>query len=586
MLTDTNVPITLVDDTEKLGRFLTWLGQSRSCLAVDTETEGLEFWKCGVRLVQVGDTGAGWAFPWERWAGPALAAISEYDGPIVMHNAKFDTVMIEHHTKDATPVPRGQLHDTMVMGHLVAPHMPKALKALCVQHIGGYASTLQQALDVAMTKNKWTWATVPIDFPMYWGYACIDTVLTARLFDVLHPQVESSYRDVYELEMAVVDIIGRMERRGAPIDLVYCAQARDRLGEYVETATRWCVDTYGFRPGSNKAVTSQLLADGVELVKRTKTGQWALDDEVLEGLENSGNPLATTVRAVRKATKIKSTYFDNFISMHDNHVLHPSINQLGARTGRMSVNSPALQTLPRGPMVRDAFVASTADHSLVMADSDQIEMRLLAHFCQDPGLIAAINEGDLHTNTARRVYGDPTIGKKDPRRQTAKNAAFAKVYMAGVEKFAITAGIPVTEARAFLNGYDQQFPHVKAFQKQVDAVAQQRFALEGEAYVVAPSGRRHVADNMREAYKLVNYLIQGTAADVLKQQLRNLDLAGMGPYMTLPVHDEVVFDIPTEHVDEAIPIISQAMNITEGWAVPITAGVDGPYYRWGDKYRE
>jgi len=581
---DTDVPITFVDDTHKLGQFLTWLNERRTCLAVDTETEGLEFWKCGVRLIQVGDARTGWAFPWPHWAGPALAAISAYDGPIVMHNAKFDTVMIEHHAPSFT-VPRAQLHDTMIMGHLVSPHTSKALKSLCTQHMGAYASSLQRALDEAMAKNRWTWATVPIEFPMYWGYGCIDTVLTARLYDILHPQVQSSYEDLYELEMATMHIVASMEKRGARVDLAYCARARDQLGEFIESATQWCLDTYGFRPGSNREVTRQLLADGVTLTKRTKSGDWALDDDVLSGLELQGNVLATTVRGVRKATKVKSTYFDNFITLHDNEVLHPSINQLGARTGRMSVNSPALQTLPRGPMVRDAFIASD-DNVLVMADSDQIEMRLLAHFCRDEGLITAINSGDLHTDTARRVYGDMSIGKKDPRRQTAKNAAFAKVYMAGVDKFAATAGVSIEEARTFLSEYDRQFPGVKAFQKHVDAVAQQRFIEERQAYVTAPTGRKHVADDVRTAYKLVNYLIQGTAADVLKMQLRNLDLAGLGPYMTLPVHDEVVFDIPRSEVSELIPVISQAMNITEGWAVPITAGVDGPYERWGDKYRE
>lgn len=574
--------ITLVNTLPLLQDFLTWLAQPRSVLAIDTETEGLEFWKDDVRLIQVGDATAGWAFPWPHWSGPALEALKTYDGKIVMHNAKFDVTMIEEHLPGYV-VPRRQLHDTMLMGHILAPHEPKGLKPMCMKYLGSYASTLQRALDDAMHTNKWTWATVPVDFPMYWGYACVDTILTARLFDIVWPQIVTTYEQVYALEMATMDIVMSMERKGARVDLAYCAQKQAELGAYIEQGTQWCKDTYGFGPGSNKAVTAQLIADGVPLYKRTKTGQWALDDEVLEDLEQQSNPLATIVRGVRKATKIRSTYFDNFISMHHNELLHPSINQLGARTGRMSVQNPALQTLPRGRIVRDAFIPREGN-VLVMADSDQIEMRLLAHFSRDPGLIEAILAGDLHTETARRVYGDASIGKKDPRRQTAKNAAFAKVYMAGVEKFALTAGISVEEARTFLTQYDVQFPGVRAFQQLVDRTAQERYRTEGEAYVTAPSGRRHIADDIRTAYKLVNYLIQGTAADVLKEQLVNLHMAGMGEYMILPVHDEVVFDIPREDAADALVTISRAMNIEDKWAVPITAGVDGPFDRWGEKY--
>lgn len=574
--------ITLVNTLPLLQDFLAWLGEDRTVLAIDTETEGLNFWEHKVRLIQVGDARAGWAFPWPTWSGPALEALRTYTGDIVMHNAKFDVTMIEEWLPGCK-VPRARLHDTMLMGHILAPHEHKGLKAMCMRYMGSYASTLQRALDDAMSTNKWTWATVPLEFPMYWGYACVDTILTARLFDIVYPQIRATYNDVYTLEMATMFIVMSMERKGARIDLAYCAQKQAELGAYVEQGTQWCKDTYGFGPGSNKAVTAQLVADGVPLYKRTKGGQLALDDEVLEELENQENQLARIVRGVRKATKIRSTYFDNFLLLHHQELLHPSINQVGARTGRMSVQNPALQTLPRGRVVRDAFI-SRPGNVLVMADSDQIEMRLLAHFSQDRGLIDAIMAGDLHTETARRVYGDQTIGKKDPRRQTAKNAAFAKVYMAGVEKFALTAGISVDEARTFLQQYDVQFPGVRTFQQVVDRVAQERFRNEGEAYVVAPSGRRHIADNAHMAYKLVNYLIQGTAADVLKEQLINLDMSGMGEFMVLPVHDEVVFDIPREDVDDAMRIISDAMNIKDKWVVPITAGVDGPFERWGEKY--
>lgn len=570
--------LTFVDDNEKLMEFLRWLGTTRVVLTVDTETEGLDWWKDKTRLLQVADEEAGWAFPWPMWSGPALSELQTYDGPVVMHNAAFDVTAIEHW--GGPKIRWSNLHDTIVMSHLLDPDKPRGLKPACVRHLGGYASTLEHQLKKVMDTNKWTWATIPIHVPAYWGYGCVDAVLTARLYALLAPQVESNYRYVYDLEMATERIAMNMQRKGCRIDIAYCAAKHAELASYVAETKAWARDKWEINIGSNAQVADVLLKDGVQLTERTKTGAWKLDSEVLEVIDH---PLAEAALTVRKAAKISSTYFENFLALRDGDLLHPSINTLGARTARMSVPRPALQTNPRGTVVRDAFIPREG-HRLLLADSDQIEMRLLAHFCRDPNLIDAILSGDLHTETARRVYRDPTITKKDPRRDTSKNAAFAKVYAAGVEQFARTAGITIPEAVEFLQDYDATFPGVRAFQRAVDRVARERADEDGQTYVLEPSGRRHPCD-VKQAYKLINYLIQGTAATTLKEQMVACDMAGLGEYMTLPIHDELMFDVPTELCGDVARTIEQAMTVRDRFVVPITVGVDGPYERWGDKYR-
>ena len=297
---------------------------------------------------------------------------------------------------------------------------------------------------------------------------------------------------------------------------------------------------------------------------------------------NEGQTLAYQVYARRKSEKIRSTYLDTFLEYVDeNGFVHPRINQLGARTGRMSMERPALQTLPRGRVVRDCFIPREG-HGLISADFDGVEMRILAHFAQDKNFIDAMNSGDIHLATARRVYQDDTIDKKDPRRQVAKSVGFAKIYGAGSDKIALTAGITAEGARDFLANYDTMFPGVKDFQAHVGKIVEQRKRDEGQAYVKTPIGRLQLSDKDRD-YALVNSLIQGMAADVFKEALVRLDESDAGQYLMLPVHDEIIADVPMQDMEEIKDVIVKAMS-DDRWAVPLTVGIDGPLERWGEKY--
>lgn len=568
--------VNLVESYREATDFLHWLGERRPILAIDTETGGLDWWRDDLRLVQFGDGETSYALPFHLWGGIALEAISDYVGPIVMHNAKFDTRYLE---VNGAQFQAPAIEDTRIMAHLVDPSKPTHLKGLADDWLGANSSQWQADLKKAMTVNRWTWATVPTTLPAYWEYACVDTILTARLYAKLAPRLTGRLIEVYELEIAVQQIIDKMERKGVMLDRDYCRQQRHVLDLYIEQAEKYCVETYGFTTSKNASVVAQLQRDGVVLTKQTAGGNtWSVDESVLSQLTH---PLAQLVLGVRKAGKYANAYFGNYLDMADGDLLHPDVNTLGARTGRMSISRPALQQIPRAALLRNAFVPREGNR-LVSVDYDQIEMRLFTHYCQDAGLIKAFGrDGDFFLNAASYIYNTRIEDKKDPRRQLTKNASYAKIYGAGPRKFAITAGVTEPEARAFLGSYDAAFPGVSAFQKNLDSLAKQRLLDEGSAYVNTPLGRREPCED-GDTYKLVNYLVQGAAADVYKQALVELDKYGMTQYLVLPVHDEGVFDVPLRDSEEAGILIAGIMR-REDFTVPLTTSAE-VLERWGDKY--
>jgi DNA polymerase-1 len=588
-----NPNLEIVNSVESAEKFMSWLGERRTVLGFDTETSGLDPNIDVLRLVQFGDLGTGWAIPWNQWGGVALEAISKYtDKPMVGHNSKFDVRFIEHHGN--IRMPRENIHDTRLMCHLINPAGSTALKSNASRLVDSTAAYASKQLDAVMSEQHWTWASVPVDFQLYWCYGALDTVLTAHLFDKLHPIVETTYKAVYDLEQAVQWVLTDMEARGSRIDLTYTREKSSQLASFADSVADWCKVTYGISPGSNKQVTEQLLELGVDLGRRTATGGYSFDESTIEeilGCEfedadpttfGAGQMLAYQVLARRKSEKIRSTYLDPFLDYADaDGFVHPRMNQVGARTGRMSMEHPALQTLPRGRVVRDCFIPRDGN-GLISADFDGIEMRCLAHYAQDKNLIDAINSGDIHLATARRVYGDDTIEKSDVRRQIAKSVGFAKIYGAGPEKIAWTAGIPLDNAKAFLTQYDAMFPGVRVFQSTVNKVVKMRKETEGIAYVNTPIGRLEIAPDDRD-YALVNALIQGLAADIFKEALVRLDNSEVGEFLTLPVHDEVIIDAPLENIEEIKRITVKVMS-DDRWAVPLTVSADGPLDRWGAKY--
>lgn len=594
-----NVKLHLVDSVDDAMELMQWLSTTTR-IAVDTETSGLDPERDHVRLVQVGDAVHGWTIPWQRWGGVFVDIVRRYQGEWVAHNMKFDVAMLAVDCDVQLPVAR--IDDTRIMAHVLHPDHSTALKSLAAQYVDKTAAHLSKQLDEALgLRTGWTWATVPVDYGPYWQYAALDTVLTARLDERLRPEVLRDAPHAYDLERGVTWVAYDMERLGPRIDREYARTQLARFDAFVDQADAWCRANYGVPPGSNVAVVERLKADGIEFSKRTRSGnEYALDKEVLSGINH---PLAEMVLARRQVQKVASTYLHNFLTLaDDDDVLHPRINTLGlkpnqaesyrggmgVRTGRMSMDNPNLQNLNRpsegpspGNVVRDCII-SREGHTLLMIDFDQIEARMFAHMANDPGLIAAFNEGDFFTNVAREIFDDPTITKKDPRRQPTKNGVYARYYGAGTERFAVTAGIPIEAAAAFNQRFDQLYPGARAFMNLVQRVGRERYEAEGVAYVRSPlTNRRHTAEPGRE-YVLTNYLIQGTAAEVLKMKMLEMSATGLGDFMILPVHDEIMLDVPDDQLAEVIHIARGVMNDDRLFRVPLTAS-PSVGKRWGQK---
>lgn len=572
-----------VDSVASAGELLTWLGERRhGAIAFDVETTGLHWWRDKIRLAQLGDERVGWSVPWEQWGGVFAEAMGRYTGPLVGHNMTFDWHNLREHGVDLS---RHRIGDTQALAHLVNP-LKVGLKDVASREFGDWASWWEDRLKHVFRSQGWDWATVPVDHPAYLEYGAADCVLTARLDSRLGRIVrDQGWWDLYELELASEAILADMEVRGVRVDRTYASMRSRQMGEEALGCRKRLADEWGLSdPGSSRQLIAALLANGVVLTERTDKGtQFKVDAAVLKSLR--GHPLADLILKMRRAEKWKAAYFDKVLDLLDldGDILHPSFKSLGARTARMACSNPPMQQIPRGADVRDCFVARP-DHRLVLADMDQIEMRLMVHFANPPALRAAMERGDdLHALVAAMAFGVP-IGDVDAgQRQVAKSASYAKIYGASSARFAQTVGLPPQIGADFYERYDNLIPEVARFQEDVIRLGRRRAMTEGVGYVVTPLGRRLPCDRGRE-FALVNYVIQGCAADVFKRSLIALDRAGWSRHLVLVVHDEVILDVPDELVGAAQEEVPRLIGDHTSFSVPLTAGV-AVFDRWGDKAR-
>jgi DNA polymerase-1 len=600
-----DIRLELIDSAEQAARFISWLSERRplNAIAIDTETgelpgnprdHALSPWHGKLRLVQVGDGQTGWSIPWDEWSGVFYEAMDKFDGPIVCHNIAFEARWFEIQSRWDMPWERA--HDTMIMAHLIDPLGSGALKRLTSQYVDPQAAALQSQLDEGLVKNGWTWGTVPINYQPYWAYGALDTVLTMKLFEQFWEKCGPGqpYSRAYELEMNTRRIVTRMELNGARLDLDYSKRKYQELVDYTEQVKDWAKTTYsGLSITSNIQLVRQFEALGAVITETTPSGAKSASADQLKMLVRDGNAevkqLAETVLKQRKADKLANTYFSNFINDNVNGFVHPSVKTLGARTGRMSIQNPALQTLPKGDdTVRRAFLPKDDDHVIVTSDLDQVEFRMFATLSKDVNLINLFNMADAtgsdpFTEIGREVYADPAMQKSDKRRGLIKGVVYGRLYGAGVAKQALTAGVPEEQMRAVSNAFDDRYPGMALFQKQVEDIGMRRLRETGQGYVNTWTGRRLPCDEDR-VYTLTNYLIQGGAAEVFKSNLVKLDQADLTELLIVPVHDEIVLNAPRESAAEIQQIVRECMTTREGWAVPLTADVDGPLENWGAKY--
>src|SRR5262245_12586751 len=577
-----------------------WLSE-QPIVGLDIDGTGLDGQRDLVRLVQFGDHQTGWVVPMNRWSGVVEDAVARYRGLYVGHGLPgYDCPMLRRAGIVIDPM---RVHDTRLQAHVLSSTGSLALKKLAQQYIDPNANVGQRQLEDAMKSSGWTWATIPIDYEPYWIYAGLDPVLAFRLNEIQLPRVLADAPRSYDLELAASWVCERMERNAVAVDRDYCGATNERLRDFITQVNEWCRQYYNLSPGSDVAVADALVADGVPLHKRTdKTKRFSVDKDVLT--EFAEHPLAQAVLRRRQALKLASTYFENYLRFSEyDGFIHPSINTVGGtsknpfepggergvRTSRMSCDSPNMQNVPihtqDATLVRNAFI-SREGGVWIKCDFDQIEMRILAHEARDDEMIRAFKDvaltGDFFVNMARRIFADDTIVKSDPRRQPVKNAGYAKIYGAGIEQFARTAGMTdLAQAAAFLERFDQLYPGVRRWQREIEHEAKRTLAAEGVPYVRSRLTNRRLTADRHKTYALANYRIQGEAAELLKMKMVECAHAGLIDYMTLPVHDEVDLDVPKELYGDVVATLRDVMNDDSILDVPVTASISAGY-RWGE----
>lgn len=590
------VQLTIVDSMEEVGRLMSWLGERRHVLAFDLETDGLDPYASGarIRLAQIGDENHGWTIPFERWGGVFLEAMRKYDRDICGHNAaSFDIAYLEALCPGEWKTPWHRFRDTLTAAQIDDPSRRNALKSLATSLIDKRAGIAAEMLSTIMKQGGYTWDTIPLETPAYGLYGAMDCVLSAKIDRKL--DVHNRFPEAFDLEMAARRVYTNAEIKGIRIDVEYCEKKFTELSDYVERAKLWGKKTYNRNLTSPGQLVSLFESLGGEITERTKKGAPSVNKTQIAAFKAYGNSdvrqLATLVSDLRKADKLASTYFKNYVNKNYDGIIHGNFRSIGARTLRSSSANPNWQNLPRGDrVVRDAVIPRDEDHCLISSDSDQIELRLFAMRSNDKGLIDAFRIAeetgeDFFTTIGKEIYRDPNFSKKDQRRNYTKATIYSSLYGAQLPKIALTAGISEAEMGPIVKRIHDTYPGIERYMNELIALGERRRREEGRGYITTPLGTKIYSDNGSE-YTLCNFSLQSEAAIRLKQAIVSLDNAGYGEYIIAGIHDEVLFDIPKEGVEEAMKEISELMTHRDGFEVPLTASAEGPFETWGQKYSD
>ncbi len=404
-----------------------------------------------------------------------------------------------------------------------------------------------------------------------------------RLVEKLREELEQ--RDELDLfstyELPLVPVLARMEHAGIGVDRPYLESMGADLRAQLARLETTLHDLAGAPFNVNS--TDQLrviLFEQLELpvIKKTSTGKPSTDASVLKKLNH---PLVTALLEYRELEKLRSTYVDGYLPLvHGDGRIRTRFNQMAATTGRLSSDSPNLQNIPvrseTGMTIRKAFIAGKENEFLV-ADYSQIELRVLAHMSGDPFLIDAFRDDlDIHTATAARVWGVETDDVSSEQRRTAKMINFGLLY--GMEAFGLAdrLGIGRDEAKEHIDAYFSQFNHVQEFMKSVVTLAR------NQGYTTTLFGRRRYlpelkSDNFRIRQMgermALNAPVQGTAADIIKKAMIELDQAlrdeGMATTLLLQIHDELILEVPEDEKVVAEKLVVEIMEGVTGLDVPL-----------------
>ncbi len=510
----------------------------------------------------------------------------------VGHNLKYDQHVLDNHGINLCGIAFDTMLESYVLDSTATRHN---MDALATQYLN-YETT--QYTDIAGKGVKQLrFDEVPIILAA--PYAAEDADITLRLHETLWQQLErqEGLKALFnEVELPLLSVLSRIERNGVLIDARLLEQQSQAIATQLKTIEEeaYSLADEPFNMASPKQI-QHILFEKMALPIKSKTpkGQPSTAELVLQELAQD-YPMPKLILEHRSLAKLKSTYTDKLPKQIDHKTgrVHTSYNQAVAVTGRLSSTDPNLQNIPirteRGRKVRQAFIAPEGK-KIVAADYSQIELRIMAHLSEDKGLLNAFEQGlDVHKSTAAEVFGVALEAVSQDQRRSAKAINFGLIY--GMSAFGLAKQLDIgrKDAQRYINLYFERYPGVKAYMDRMQALAKE------QGYVETVFGRRlYIADiNSRNAQRrqyaertAINAPMQGSAADIIKRAMIKMDQwlmaeaiegqAYQGIKMTMQVHDELVFEVPENQLDNALEKIILIMEDAADLKVPliVEAGV-------------
>ena len=587
------VKTTIVDTPEKLQDLAKVLSGAEQ-IAFDTETNDTDPMRASLVGISLAvDSEHGYYIPLGHQQGEQLPVVEVFkalagamrDKNIgkVGHNLKFDYLVLKRAGLTVEPL----TFDTMVAEWLINPASRNlGLKNLAWVRLGYEMTRIEELIGKG--RGQKTMDQVPIAEAA--GYAAADAAICLRLIPQLRDELGShNAQKLFDtMEMPLVPVLAGMEEVGFSLDTAFFSkfshELEVKLAE-IEARIQTAVG-YAFNLNSSQqlseALFNKLGLEPPDRARKTSSGLYSTAADVLEAMTGQ-HPVVAWVLEYRELEKLRSTYVDALpLQVNpDTGRVHTSFNQTGTVTGRIASSNPNLQNIPIrteiGRRVREGFIAQPG-WFLMSVDYSQIELRIVAHMSQDEAMLAAFRAGqDIHSTTAAAVHGIDLAEVTPEMRRHAKAINFGLIY--GMSAFGLTNATDLTlaEAENFIEAYFKEFPGVKNYLQGIRKQAAQ------QGYVETLLGRRRYFPNLksgaphnirqREEREAINAPIQGTAADIIKLAMLRLPVeikkAGLGVRMLLQVHDELIFEVPEDELQQTVKLVQSVMENAYTLSIPI-----------------
>ncbi|HGN1296016.1 TPA: DNA polymerase I [Proteus mirabilis] len=500
-------------------------------------------------------------------------------------NLKFDRGIMENEGIELNGIYFDTMLESYVLNSVSSRH---DMDTLAEKHLNHKTTTFEEIAGKG--KGQLTFNQIEVEQATL--YAAEDADITLLLHQALYPQIEAiaPLKHVYhDIEMPLVPVLSRMERKGVLIDAqVLAMQSQEitqRLAE-IEKET-FALAGQEFNLSSPKQLQEILFEKlNLPIIKKTPKGAPSTNEEVLEVLAHS-HELPRLILEHRGLAKLKSTYTDKLPLMVNSKTkrVHTSYHQAVTATGRLSSRDPNLQNIPvrneEGRRIRQAFIARDG-FKIVAADYSQIELRIMAHLSQDKGLLDAFAQGkDIHRATASEVFGIPLDEVTSEQRRSAKAINFGLIY--GMSAFGLSQqiGVERKEAQRYMDLYFERYPGVLDYMERTRKQASQQGyveTLDGRRLYLPEINSKNAIRRKASEREAINAPMQGTAADIIKKAMIAVDnwICHECPddvHMIMQVHDELVFEVRESYLEKANAMIHKLMESSMELAIPLKVEV-------------